>query len=193
MRVEYSRARGDWPATCKSMIREIDMKNVLTAAGLVAGLLSVGGITARAQAQADARKYDKGSTVTLQGCVVAAEKKDTFVLTNVNEWPIAASDMGKYGKRMYWIEKTDKLKSHAGHTIQVVARITDVEKSEMEYKDGGFKVEIEGPGRDVVTPAANAGVSTDKRPNQDDIAITLLKLKVDEVKMISPTCSSTRQ
>ena len=95
--------------------------------------------------------------------------------------------MGKFGKRMYWIEKTDKMKGHVGHTIQVIGKITDVEKSEMELKAGesgnGFNVEIEGPGRDVVAPAGNAGVKPESRPNKDDIPITLLKLKIDEIKM----------
>jgi hypothetical protein len=102
--------------------------------------------------------------------------------------------MGKFGKRMYWIEKTDKMKVHIGHTIQVTGKITDVEKSEMELKAGesgnGFNVEIEGPGRDVRTPAGNAGVNVESRPNKSDIPITLLKLKIDDIKMTSSTCTS---
>lgn len=166
------------------------MKTLLTATGLTLALVTVTGMSSGA-VQSDDKKFDKGSTVTLQGCVVAAEKKDTFVLNNVREWPMATTDMGKHGKRMYWIEKTDKLKGHVGHTIQVTGKITEVAKSEMEFKDGGFKVEIEGPGRDVVTPAANAGVDVKTRPNKDDIPITLLKLKVDEVKMVAANCAST--
>ena len=170
------------------------MKKLLPTAGLAVVIVASAGITATAQ-QADGRKYDKGSTVTLQGCVVAAEKKDTFILTNVSEWPVSTTDMGKFGKRMYWIEKTDKMKGHLGHTIRVVGKITDVEKSEMELKAGesgnGFTVEIEGPGRDVVAPAGNAGVKPENRPNKDDIPITLLKLKIDDIKMVSSQCSST--
>ena len=146
-------------------------------------------------AQADGNKFDKGATVTLQGCVVAAEKKDTFGLTNVREWPVATSDMGKFGKRYYWVEKTDKLKEHVGHTIQLTGKITDVEKSEIELKAGedgnGFTVEIEGPGKNVVTPAGNAEVKPESRPNKDDIPITLLKFKVDDIKMTSSTCTQT--
>ena len=90
-----------------------------------------------AQEQADGKKYDKGATVTLQGCVVAAEKKDTYVLTNVREWPVANSDIGKFGKRYYWIDKASKdMKAHLGHTIQVIGKIADVEKSEIEFKPG---------------------------------------------------------
>ena len=167
------------------------MKTLLSAAGLSVALAMAAGVSASAVQDPDHKKFEKGSTVTLQGCVVEAEKKGTFVMNNVREWPIATTDMGKHGKRMYWIEKTDKLKNHVGHTIQVTGKITDVEKSEMEFKDGGFKIEIEGPGRDVVTPAANAGVDPQTRPNKDDIPITLLKLKIDDVKMTSPNCNST--
>ncbi len=167
-----------------------------TGIALIVALALGGGISAvSAQAPADGKTFDKGATVTLQGCVTAADKKDTFVLTNVREWPIANSDIGKFGKRYYWIEKTNKMKGHVGHTIQITGKITDVEKSEIELKAGesgnGFTVEIEGPGRDVVTPAANAGVNPENRPNKNDIPITLLKLKVDDVKMTSDGCSQT--
>jgi hypothetical protein len=166
------------------------MTMLLNAIVLTFALAMAASLSAAAQDR-DGQKFEKGSTVTLQGCVVAAEKKDTFVMNNVREWPIAATDMGKHGKRMYWIEKTDKLKGHAGHTIQVTGKITGVEKSEMEFTDGGFRVEIEGPGRDVVTQPSNAGVNPATRPNNDDIPITLLKLKIDEVKMVAANCSVT--
>jgi len=161
------------------------------ALGMGAGLSAVA-----AQGQADGNKYEKGAAVTLQGCVTAAEKKDTYVLTNVREWPVANSDMGKFGKRYYWIDKNSKdMKDHVGHTIQLIGKITDVSKSEIEFKAGesgaGLNVEIEGPGKNVVTPAANADVNPVNRPNKDDIPITLLKLKVEEIKMTSSTCTST--
>ena len=172
------------------------MKNLLTAAVLALGFATAAGAALNGQAQSDANKYEKGSTVTLQGCVTQAAKADTFVLTNVGEWPAATSDMGKYGKRMYWIQKTDKMKAHVGHTIQVIATITDVEKSEMELKPAahgqGFTVEIEGPGTDVITPADKAGVKMENRPNKNDIPITLLKLNVDEIKMVSASCNAAR-
>jgi hypothetical protein len=54
-----------------------------------------------------------------------------------------------------------------------------------------MNVEIEGPGRDVRTSAANAQVNPAGVANHSDIPITLLKLKVDEIKMTSSTCSPT--
>lgn len=165
---------------------------------IVALGIGVGMSAVDAREQADGKKYEKGSTVTLQGCVVAAEKKDTYVLTNVREWPIANSDMGKFGKRYYWIDKGSKeFKGHMGHTVQVIGKISDVEKSEIEFKTGengiGLNVEVEGPGRDVVTSGANANVATPagQKAGKNDIPITLLKLKVEEVKMTAATCTQT--
>src|SRR5687768_1756274 len=127
-----------------SALGDSSMKTLIASAvalGLSAGLSAVS-----AQTTADGKKYDKGATVTLQGCLVAAEEKDTYVLTNDREWPIANSDIGKFGKRYYWIEKTDKMKRHQGHTIQLTGKITSVEKSEIEFKPGesgnGINVEI---------------------------------------------------
>jgi hypothetical protein len=166
-----------------------------TAIALVAALGMAAGITTVSARAQDMKKFDKGSTVTLQGCVVAAEKKDTYVLTNVHEWPIPTSDMGKYGKRYYWIDKHAKdLRAHGGHTIQVVGKITEVKPSEIDVKTGedptGMTVEIEGPGKDVKTSADNAGVNPASRPNKEDIKITLLKLHVDEIKMVAPNCNA---
>ena len=169
-----------------------------TAIALVMALGFGAGLSAASGGeQGDAQKYEKGATVTLQGCVVAAEKKDTYVLTNVREWPVANSDMGKFGKRYYWIDKAGKdMKAHLGHTIQLIGKISDVEKSEIEFKAGengiGMNVEIEGPGRDVRTPAANANVNAAGAVSgKNDIPITLLKLKVEEIKMTAATCSPT--
>src|SRR5687768_12873931 len=54
----------------------VPMKLVLTATTLILGLIGAAGVSpVAAQAQADGKKFEKGSTVTLQGCVVAAEKK----------------------------------------------------------------------------------------------------------------------
>ena len=167
---------------------------------IAAGLALVAGVTAgvslgAAQENLDGKKYDKGATVTLQGCVVAGDKKDTYVLSKVEEWPVAKSDMGKHGRRMYWIDKKgDDMKPHMGHTIQVIGKITDVKKSEIEMEDAqkgqGQVVEIEGPGRNVETSARNAGVPANQ--GTKDIPITLLLLKVEELKMISSSCPATK-
>ena len=170
-----------------------------TAIALVVALGFAAGIPAVSAEQGDGKKYEKGAVVTLQGCVVAGQNKDTYVLTNVREWPMGNSDMGKYGKRYYWIDKAGKdMKGHMGHTIQVIGKISDVEKSEIEFKAGdnamGMNVEIEGPGKDVVTSGANANVAVPagQKAGKNDIPITLLKVKVEEIKMTAATCTQTQ-
>lgn len=157
---------------------------LVAAVTVAAGMSSVA-----AQSPADTQKYDKGSIVTLQGCVVSGEKKDTWVLTNVKEWPAGVSDMGKYGRRYYRLDKLGKdLRAHGGHTIQVIGKIDSVGKSEIEtYEDPtGMIVKIEGAGRDVKTTKANAQ-AVGAIAGQD-IPITLLTVKVDELKMVAATC-----
>ena len=167
----------------------------IAALAVVAGLLA-GASQASAQKDPDKKKYDKGSTVTLQGCVTAAEKKGTFVLTDVKELPVAERMTGKYGPRYYWIDKGSKdLMAHLGHQVMFVGKITDVDKSKIDIKsgemNGGTIVEIEGPGKDVKTTAANAGINAAARPNKEDIDITLLKVNVEQMTMVSGTCSTT--
>ena len=59
---------------------------------------------AAAQGNVDGTKYDKGSIVTVQGCVVRGERPDTYVFTGVKEWPVGISPLGVYGPRHYWFD-----------------------------------------------------------------------------------------
>ena len=159
---------------------------------LAAGLTIAAATTAAAQG-ADAAKYDKGSTVTIQGCVVAGEKPGTFVLTGVTESPVGRSPDGKYGPRFYWLDKTaDDLKPHVGHVIQVRGVIADVEESEIEREPGGWnhgvRVAIELPGQDVLTSPRTAGIPVADRASHTDKKITLLKLDVQALTMVATTC-----
>ena len=97
------------------------MTNLRFGAGLAVVVgLATGGSLVAAQGNLDGKKYDKGATVTLQGCVIAGQKKDTYVLRGVKEWPIGNSEMGRHGPRMYWIDKRgDDMQGHLGHTIEL--------------------------------------------------------------------------
>jgi hypothetical protein len=98
------------------------------------------------------------------------------------------------GRVVYWLDSVKDVKKHVGRQIRIVGKVDDVEQREMEVKSGadegdGWYVEIEGPGRDVRTPAANVGVSATGRRNEaDDIKPTLVKLKVQDVKRVAEGC-----
>jgi hypothetical protein len=167
------------------------MKTAITAAGIVIGLAITANSTAAQNI--DGAKYDKGASVTVQGCVVAGEAPNTFVLTGLKEWPIGNSPMGKYGPRHYWLDKqADDLKPLVGQTVQIRGTITKVSESEVEREPGGWnngvRVAIELPGPDVVTSPGNAGVGSNDLSNQEDMKITLLKFHVDELLVVMKTC-----
>lgn len=167
---------------------------IWTMTGVVlSSLLMFGVSSGAAQGNVDGVKYDKGATVTIQGCVVAGEGGGTHVLTNVKEWPIANSPNGIYGPRHYWLDdlKAD-LSSHVGQTIQVTGTILDLEESEVEREPGGWhggtRVAIERPGRDVFTSPVNAGVNRADATSRQDMKITLLRLKVEKFMTVMKIC-----
>jgi len=156
---------------------------------LVAGLAATPTIGS-AQDRKDAQ-MTVGQAVTLTACVAKAQKADTFILTHVADVPVHPETMGRV---VYWLNDVKPLRAHVGHQIRVMGAITEVKQSEIEIKagddgQGGLNVEIEGPGPDVRTTAAKAGVSSAGRsPGKDDIKTTLVKLKVSEVTMVAASC-----
>ena len=161
------------------------MKNALAALA-VAGL-ATGGTVVTAQ---DRDEPTKGSTVTLTSCVEKGKKDNTFILTHVADMP--AHPQIKGARVVYWLDQdtAKKLAPHAGHQIRVVGKITDVDQREIETKvtDEGVIAEIEGPGRNVQTSAAKAGVPA----SPTDVKTTLVKLKADKIEMVSDRCNLTR-
>jgi hypothetical protein len=163
---------------------------LVAAAGIAAGLNVSTGL-----AQAPDHKQhvasSKGHEVTLTSCVERGLKDDTFILTHVADVPVHPATMGRV---VYWLDSVKDVKKHVGRQIRIVGKVDDVEQREMEVKSGadegdGWYVEIEGPGRDVRTPAANVGVSATGRRNEaDDIKTTLVKLKVQDVKRVAEGC-----
>jgi hypothetical protein len=136
---------------------------------------------------------DKGATVQLQGCVVEGERRGSYVFKNVTAWPVMASPNGIYGPRHFWLDDARQLAEHIGRTVQVTGMITEVRESEVERNPGlsskdGQRVAIELPTGDVFTSVELAGVGKAERGSRADMKITLLKVKVEKLLMLLPTC-----
>jgi hypothetical protein len=173
------------------------MRNISTvlAAVAVAGALALA--DASAQSRPDHRDHQdhgwgsKGQEVRLTACVERGQNDDTFILTDVADVPVHPATMGRV---VYWLNTVKDVKKHVGRQIRIEAEIDKVEQSEIEVKSGdddgdGWYVEIEGPGRDVRTDAANVGVSTaGRKDEEDDIKTTLVRLKVDDVTRVADSC-----
>jgi len=173
----------------QTIYQGIPMKTTL--AFIVALALSAGMSAVSAQSQGEAKQYEKGAAVTLQGCVVTGEVKDTWLVVKLKEWPKPVSNVGKYGKRYFWLDKVGKdVKDYVGQTIQITGEITDVRKAEMEIEpreDGqGIMVEIETMDRKITSTLERAEVVG--ATVGQDIPITVVRVKVSEMKSVSPTC-----
>jgi hypothetical protein len=132
-------------------------------------------------------KLVKGSNMTIEGCVSAGQKPDTFVLGTVKEVPGVPMETGK--RRVYWVSRKH-LRGHVGHVVQLSGRIDDVSTHELEVKtnDEGVVVEIEGAGRQVKTNPGTVPVPTSGQ-KETDIPTTVIKLNVDKVTVVKNSCS----
>lgn len=160
-------------------------------------MLAAATITASAQESNDAKNFDKGASVTLQGCVIAGERPGTYVFSRVTVWPVANSPNGKYGPRHFWFENSaSKLAEHMGETIQIAGTIIQLSESEIEREPGsspvGNRVAIELPAGDIFTAPGNAGIPRGQTGNPEDMKITLLKVKVDSLRTVMKSCLPER-
>lgn len=145
----------------------------------------------------------KGTRITIEGCVAEGLKRDTYVLATVNELGGAPVETGK--KRIYWLDSPKHVRKHVGHRVQIAGKIFDLERSEIEVdNDAGPSdtpvAKIEGPGQgEVQVPPSLIGVEQPRLvgaltggvvqgPEKVDVPITLIKIKVDDVKVVTGSC-----
>lgn len=138
------------------------------------------------QAQEQSGKLMKGSSLAIEGCVVAGENKDTFVLNAVKEIPGRPVETGLI--RVYRLDSFSKFRGMAGQVVRVEGRIDGIKEGEIdpkpgEAKDGGMLVEFEVPGRDVdTTPAVVAGTSGVSGTTK--VKTTVISIDVDKVTAV---------
>lgn len=152
--------------------------------------------------------HHEDQRVTLTGCVVKAD--DGYLLTNVAPPPDAARPVGTTGaadsapaftgRIFYWLEEDDDLEGHAGHRIEVIGEIEDIDDGtvsiereegmiELEFKvEGDKKVTVKLPDTPEAaarTPAGTRGAVTDR---ERDHEVKVKKVDVKSVRMISERC-----
>jgi uncharacterized membrane protein len=152
--------------------------------------MALSGSSAFAQSKPDDERA-VGSKMTLNTCVEKGQKKDSFIMTHAVAVPAHAES---HGRVIYWLDSVKQLRAHVGHQVHINGTITDVDSEEMEVKlgedgKGGWTVELEGPGKDVIATAAQAQVSTAGRTSgKADIKTTVVKVKIDSLTMVGSTC-----
>lgn len=156
-----------------------------------AGALLLGFGPALAQdhaAHQDQARLMKGASMAIEGCVTAGENDDTYVLGAVKEIPGRPIQTGL--RRFYWLDSVDDLRGKAGQIVRIEGRIDEIEEGKIEIKpgkaaDGGTLVELEGPGRDVDTTPAAAGLRTARHTaHTPKTTITVIRLDVDRITAV---------
>ena len=139
--------------------------------------------------------------VTIRGCVVPAEN-NTYVMTNVTQTPgpggLTLPEIAHGRRVLFWLKNDDTVKNHPNKMVEVTGRFTNLKESEIELKSGrqesgGLVVEIEGPGRDVVTSnrevAAAVGAAGRQTPEKNDIKTYLAEVRVTHVREVGGACN----
>jgi hypothetical protein len=172
------------------------MKQALMAAAVALALTPMA-----AWSQDKAPGASESREITLRGCVVPGQDKDTYVLTHVTEVaPASGSVMPAeaHGQRVvFWLNKKDDVLKHANHGVEVRGTLGGFEKSEIELKagpakDGGLIAEFEGPGKDVrvanSTVSEAIGTTGRAASEKDDVKTMLVKVDVKDVQAVDYSC-----
>jgi len=126
--------------------------------------------------------------LTLSGCVVAGEAKDSFLLTNVT---VEGSSVAP-AHAFYRFNTTKGLKNYVGRRVEVsgTADLDDVDKGKVKVRteDGQVRTEVKSEGRTVkVNDDVWFGSLGAKKL---DAEIATYKFEVKSVKPLEGNCTS---
>jgi len=128
--------------------------------------------------------------MTLTGCVVPGEEKDSFLLTNVTvDGPVPHNVF-------YRFDSTKDLKKHVGQRVEVqgYADLKDMDKGKVkvEVEDGKTKTEVTSERKTVKVDSADVFFGSlgavSKGKMKADVAT--YKLDVESVKRLEGNCSN---
>ena len=135
-----------------------------------------------------APKVDDDVELTLSGCVVAGEAKDSFLLTSVE---VEGSPMAP-AHAFYRFNTTKGLKDHIGRRVEVAGKadLNDVDKGKLRVRaeDGKVKTEITSERKKVKVEDVWFGSMGSMKIDAD---IPTYKFEVEKVKRLEGDCSHT--
>ena len=184
------------------------MKHTFLAGSLVLGL---GLATVAGAGQSGDSSLQKGTAVTLQGCVAGSDS-DSFVLTHVQKIappdnvPPTGASLGATGMEggsaevIYWLshDSVKKMRGHVGQRVEVMGKITDISTGTVKVREEPGK-----PGRDnkveVAARGKDASAKTERpvEPGptpppgtriEEKKTLPTYRVEVDTVRMIAPVC-----
>jgi len=126
--------------------------------------------------------------LTLSGCVVAGEAKDSFLLTNVEiDGTTLAPDHA-----FYRFNTTKGLKDHVGHRVEVKGKADlddpDEGKLKVRAKDGKVTTEVKSERRTIKVEDAWFGSMGSMKI---DAKVPTYKFEVEKVSRLEGNCASS--
>jgi hypothetical protein len=183
------------------------MKTTFLASSLVLGM---GLATVSGAGQSADVPLQKGSAVTLQGCVAGSDS-DSFVLTHVQKIapdgaPAPGAVLGANGMEggsaevIYWLshDSVKKMRGHVGQKVEVTGKVTDISTGTVKVREEpgkpgrDNKVEVEARGKDASAkterpvepgPTPAPGTRTEEKKT-----LPTFRVEVDTVRMIASAC-----
>jgi hypothetical protein len=151
--------------------------------GALAVSALVGTYTLRAAAPPDVDVVP----LTLSGCVVAGEAKDSYLLTNV---VIDGTTLAP-ANAFYRFNTTDGLKSHVGRRVEVKGKadLDDVDKGKVRIRTDEGKTTTEVTSERRTVKAADAWFGS-LGAMKLDAEVATYKFNVDSVKPLAGNCAS---
>lgn len=152
------------------------------------GLLAFAGFVAafNGSAVVAAPEMDK-VPLSLSGCVVAGEAKDSYVLTNVVIDGTTLAPVSAF----YRFDSTKDLRKHVGRRVEVKGKadLDDMDKGKLrvEAKDGKITTEITSERRTVKVEDAWFGSMGSMKLKAD---VPTYKFDVDSVKRLEGNCAN---
>jgi len=126
--------------------------------------------------------------LTLAGCVVAGESKDSYLLTNV---VVDGTTMAP-SHAFYRFNTTDGLKDNVGRRVEVKGKadLDDPDKGKLRVKadDGKVQTEISSERRTVKVEGAWFGSMGSMKTKSD---VPTYKFEVQDVKRLEGNCSNS--
>ena len=153
------------------------------------GILAVSALVGNYGLTASAAPPDMDNVpLTLSGCVVAGEAKDSYMLTNV---VVDGTTMAP-AHAFYRFNTTKGLKEHVGHRVEVKGKadFDDVDKGKVKVRtdDGKTTTQVSSERRTVkVADSVWFGSMGAKKL---DAEIATYKFNVDSVKPLQGNCAS---
>ena len=153
------------------------------------GLLSAVALCAAIAAPAAAAPPDMDEMpLTLSGCVVAGEEKDSYLLTNVR---IEGETLAP-SNAFYRFDTTKDLKKHVGRRVEVKGKadLEDMDRGKLEVKvdeDGKAQTKITSERRTVEVDRNVWFGSTGAMKVKADVPT--YKLEVDKVRRVAGNCN----